>query len=149
MGQLPDTGDGRRYVSDFDDIRIDKDSLVFTIAFVPRSGTDRAMPPWAADLAELGAVDTGPDRARRRRVPGGLDAPAATAGTGAETPARPARRRRHAGTDAHDRRRHHHHGRLMRAVVLVGGFGTRLRPLTDTVPEVDAAGRPRAADRAG
>ena len=30
-----DTSDGRRYVSDFDDIRVDKDGLVFTIAFQP------------------------------------------------------------------------------------------------------------------
>ena len=53
-----DTSDGRRYVSDFDDIRIDKNSLVITIAFQPR-GTDIEMPPWAADLERLGAVDTG------------------------------------------------------------------------------------------
>jgi hypothetical protein len=52
-----DTSDGRRYVSDFDDIRVDKNSLVFTIAFQPR-GTDIPMPPWAADLEALGAVDT-------------------------------------------------------------------------------------------
>ena len=53
-----DTSDGRRYVSGFDDIRIDKNSLVFTIAFQPR-GTDIAMPPSAANLEELGAVDQG------------------------------------------------------------------------------------------
>jgi hypothetical protein len=53
-----DTSNGTRYVSDFDDIRIDKNSLVITVAFQP-SGTDIEMPPWAAQLEELGAVDMG------------------------------------------------------------------------------------------
>ena len=53
-----DTSDGRRYVSDFDDIRIDKNSLVITIAFQPR-GADIEMPPWAAELEQLGAADMG------------------------------------------------------------------------------------------
>jgi hypothetical protein len=53
-----DTSNGQRYVSGFDDIRIDKNDLVFTIAFVPK-GTDVPMPPWAANLAELGAIDQG------------------------------------------------------------------------------------------
>ena len=53
-----DTSGGRRYVSDFEDIRIDKNSLVITIAFQPR-GADIEMPPWAAELEALGAADMG------------------------------------------------------------------------------------------
>ena len=51
-----DTGTGTTYVSNFDDIRVDRNSMVFTISFQPK-GTDVTMPPWAADLPELGAVD--------------------------------------------------------------------------------------------
>ena len=54
-----DTGSGTTYVSDFDDIRITNDGMAITIAFVP-SGTDVTMPPWAANLPALGAVDTPP-----------------------------------------------------------------------------------------
>lgn len=49
---------GKRYVSGFDDIPIDNDELIFTIAFVP-IGTDVSMPPWAAQLRQLGAADMG------------------------------------------------------------------------------------------
>ncbi len=53
-----DTGNGRRYVSGFNDIHIDHDGMIFTIAFVPE-GTDIPMPPWASELAQLGAADQG------------------------------------------------------------------------------------------
>jgi hypothetical protein len=52
-----DTSDGNRYVTGFDDIKINKNSLVITIAFQPK-GTDIEMPPQAAQLEELGALDT-------------------------------------------------------------------------------------------
>lgn len=53
-----DTDDGSTYISDFDDIRLTGDGMVFAIAFVPK-GTDVEMPQWAAQLPELGAVDSG------------------------------------------------------------------------------------------
>jgi hypothetical protein len=86
-----DTSDGRRYVTNFDDIRMDKDSLVITIAFQPK-GTDIEMPPWAADLEALGAIDTGQTQpgdttGSSTTVSGGTTAPGATAtpGTGVTT----------------------------------------------------------------
>jgi hypothetical protein len=53
-----DTSNGTRYVTDFKDIHMSKNSLVITIAFQPK-GTTIAQPPWAKDLAKLGAIDTG------------------------------------------------------------------------------------------
>jgi hypothetical protein len=53
-----DTSDGHRYVTDFDDIRMNKNSLVITIAFQPRDFTI-PMPSSAPNLEELGAVDSG------------------------------------------------------------------------------------------
>jgi hypothetical protein len=53
-----DTDDGVTYISNFDDIRVTNDGMVFSIAFVPRD-TPVPMPPWAADLPTLGAVDAG------------------------------------------------------------------------------------------
>ncbi|HWM21304.1 MAG TPA: hypothetical protein VNO51_16540, partial [Ilumatobacteraceae bacterium] len=53
-----DTDDGTTYIANFDNIPIRQDGMVFAIAFVPRD-TDIQMPPWAADLVALGAVDLG------------------------------------------------------------------------------------------
>lgn len=53
-----DTGEGRTFITDFTDIRVQQDGMVFAIAVVP-TGTEVSMPPWAAELPELGAVDTG------------------------------------------------------------------------------------------
>jgi hypothetical protein len=74
-----DTGDGTTYTSDFDDIRIDRDGMAITIAFVPR-GTDVVKPPWSAQLPELGVADQG-----QTTPPGtGTTVPGAT--TGSTTP---------------------------------------------------------------
>lgn len=53
-----DTDDGTTYIADFNNIRLDRNEMVIAIAFVP-ANTDISMPPWAADLPELGAVDSG------------------------------------------------------------------------------------------
>jgi hypothetical protein len=53
-----DTGPGTTYVSNFDDIPFDRDGLVYAIAFQPKN-FELTMPPWAADLPALGAVDQG------------------------------------------------------------------------------------------
>jgi hypothetical protein len=54
-----DTSDGDRYVSGFDDIRIMKNSMVFTIAFEPRGTTISKPEPQSSQLEELGALDSG------------------------------------------------------------------------------------------
>ena len=54
-----DTSDGDRYVSGFDDIRIMKNSMVFTIAFEPRGTTVTKPEPQSSQLEQLGAVDSG------------------------------------------------------------------------------------------
>jgi hypothetical protein len=97
-----DTDDGTTYISDFDDIRIDQDGMVFSIAFVP-PGTEVEKPPWAVDLDELGAADQGQVEpqpgssvAGASTVPSGSSAPASTApagsapSTGSTSPAAPA-----------------------------------------------------------
>jgi hypothetical protein len=53
-----DTGKGSTYITDLDRVRITQDGMVFSIAVVP-AGTDVGMPPWAADLPDLGAADGG------------------------------------------------------------------------------------------
>jgi hypothetical protein len=50
-----DTGKGTTYVAAFPDIRINKDEMVVSMAFVP-PGTDVSKPPWAADLPKLVAA---------------------------------------------------------------------------------------------
>ena len=53
-----DTDDGNRYIAAMDQVHVDNDGMVFAVIF----GTDdaaRAMPPWAADLPQLGLADSG------------------------------------------------------------------------------------------
>lgn len=52
-----DTGAGNRYIANMDRIHLDNDGMVFGIYFTPREA-EQVMPPWAADLPALGAVDT-------------------------------------------------------------------------------------------
>lgn len=53
-----DPNDYRDYVTDFNNIRIDRNAMAFTIAVVPK-GKDIPMPPSAPKLPELGTVDGG------------------------------------------------------------------------------------------
>jgi len=81
-----DTDDGTTYIANFDNIPIKNDGMVFAIAFVPRD-TDVQMPPWAADLVALGAVDTNqvrPEDISSTTVPGG-SVPGGTAPDGTVT----------------------------------------------------------------
>ena len=47
-----------RHITDLADTRITNDGMVFAIAVVP-VGTEVVMPPWASELPELGAADSG------------------------------------------------------------------------------------------
>ena len=47
-----DDDDGTTFIADFNNIRLDSDAMVVSIAFVP-SGTDVGKPPWAPDLPDL------------------------------------------------------------------------------------------------
>ena len=51
-------GDGKKYVTDFNNIRFTKNGMGLSIAFVPDDVTAIPKPPSAANLAALGAVDT-------------------------------------------------------------------------------------------
>jgi hypothetical protein len=51
-----DTDDGTTYIADFNNIRLNQDQMVVSIAFVP-DDTDVSMPPWAQDLPELSQID--------------------------------------------------------------------------------------------
>lgn len=53
-----DTDSGVRYISNMDEIHLDNDGMVFGIYFAA-DDVDQPMPPWAADLPALGAVDLG------------------------------------------------------------------------------------------
>jgi hypothetical protein len=53
-----DPGDYRDYVTDFRNIRIDRNGMAFTIAVVPK-GKDIPQPPSAPKLPELGTIDGG------------------------------------------------------------------------------------------
>lgn len=53
-----DTDDGQRYIANMDRIRVENDGMVFGIYFGP-DDMDQSMPPWAAQLPQLGAIDSG------------------------------------------------------------------------------------------
>lgn len=57
-GSFTDTDGGNRYIANMNNIHVDNDGMVFGIYFTP-DGTDQPMPPWAPDLPELGAIDSG------------------------------------------------------------------------------------------
>jgi len=54
-----DTGKGQTFITDLANTRLKNDGMVFVIAVVPK-GTDVSMPPWAAELPELGLADVAP-----------------------------------------------------------------------------------------
>jgi len=51
-----DTDGGTTFIADYNNIRLDKDSKVVALAFVP-GDTTVSMPPSAPNIPELGAVD--------------------------------------------------------------------------------------------
>lgn len=53
-----DTDDGARYIAKMDRVHVDHDGMVFGIYFGP-DDMDQPMPPWSAQLPELGAIDSG------------------------------------------------------------------------------------------
>jgi hypothetical protein len=65
-------------VTDFNNIRITNDGMVFVIAFVPK-GTDVPQPDWAAQLPTLGASDNGTATTPTTTIAGGV-APTTVAG---------------------------------------------------------------------
>ena len=81
-----DTGEPTVYTADFDSIRVDRNSMVMVVAYLPESEDPRdiEMPPWAADLPALGALDQAPTNV----APDGSTplAPSATTATDSSTP---------------------------------------------------------------
>ncbi len=57
-GSFTDTDGGTRYIANMDEVHIDNDGMVFAIYFTA-DGEPQVMPPWAQDLPQLGAVDSG------------------------------------------------------------------------------------------
>lgn len=57
-GSFTDTDAGQRYIANMDRIHLDQDGMVFGI-FFGADDQDQSMPPWAADLPRLGAIDSG------------------------------------------------------------------------------------------
>lgn len=53
-----DTDGGDRYITKMDEVRLTQDNMVFALYYGP-DDMEQTMPPWAADLPQLGAVDSG------------------------------------------------------------------------------------------
>jgi hypothetical protein len=53
-----DPGKGRTFITDFKNLRVDRDGMAFTVAIVA-PGVDVPKPESAANLPELGAIDSG------------------------------------------------------------------------------------------
>ncbi|MGA1074548.1 MAG: hypothetical protein ACO307_05350 [Ilumatobacteraceae bacterium] len=53
-----DTDGGDRYITKMDEVRLIQDNMVFAIYFGP-DDMNQAMPPWASQLPQLGAIDSG------------------------------------------------------------------------------------------
>ncbi|MDP9463097.1 MAG: hypothetical protein M3P52_00615 [Actinomycetota bacterium] len=75
-------GDSHDVVTDFNNIRIKNDAMVFVIAVVPK-GTDVPQPDWAPELPALGAADGGAVIATTTTIAGG--ATSSTTATGDTT----------------------------------------------------------------
>jgi len=85
-----DTGTFHDVVTDFNNIRITNDGMVFVVAFVPK-GADIPQPDWASQLPTLGAADGGAVIATTTTIVNGGSAPSTstgdtTVGTGATSP---------------------------------------------------------------
>ena len=57
-GSFTDTDGGTRFIANMDEPHIDNDGMVFGVYFTAKNA-DQSMPPWAQQLPQLGAVDTG------------------------------------------------------------------------------------------
>lgn len=53
-----DTDGGIRYIANMDQVRVANDGMVFAVYFTTNDAA-QVMPPWAQDLPQLGAVDSG------------------------------------------------------------------------------------------
>lgn len=74
-----DTGKGQTLITDLANTRLKNDGMVFAIAVVPK-GTEVSMPPWAAELPELGAADMAAGSTPTTTIATGDTAPATTGG---------------------------------------------------------------------
>ncbi|MEY2958930.1 MAG: hypothetical protein RLZZ01_1498 [Actinomycetota bacterium] len=53
-----DTDSGNRFITKMDQVRLTQDNMVFAVYFGP-DDMDQTMPPWAEQLPQLGAIDSG------------------------------------------------------------------------------------------
>ena len=80
-----EVGSGTTYTTDLGDVGLSNDGMIYTIAVVA-AGVEVGMPPWAADLQELGAADGG-NVPTPGSTPGVTAVPGNTSPTGSTSPA--------------------------------------------------------------